>query len=174
MQAVGNPERPGASVWVPAEAPDREPGVAVPVRRTIVTVLGAVMLAGMCNCRPESADESPKGSGFIAVVGIGKADPLWPVVRASAVRFAELSPRPPVRALAPEEISPNLQLRMLGALRDDGLVGLCIQVLDSEAVAAELTASSATHVQRATDRLRIHRTHCKTAHPPQGFIHQLG
>lgn len=129
--------------------------MAVPVRRTAVTVLAAAMLAGMCACRPKSADEPRKGAGFIAVVGGGRADPLWPVLQAAALRFAELVPSPPVRALAPEAISPNLQLRMLGALRDDGMLGVCIQVLDAEAVAAELESLRADGVAVVTMMRRV-------------------
>lgn len=137
--------------------------MAVPLRRTALTVLAAAMLPGICNCSPQSADESAKGTGFIAVVGSGRPDPLWPVVRATALHFAELAPLPPIRASAPAEISPNLQLQMLGALRDDGMRGLCIQVVDAEAVAAELESLRAHGV--------VVVTMMRTVASPTPFLH---
>ena len=89
-------------------------------------------------------DPSPTPSGvrqdrrFIAVVGAGQDDPLWPVVSASAERCRPGLGKLELRTAAPEGVSVNAQARLIRQLQDEGLKGLCIQVIDPKATEAIL------------------------------------
>lgn len=112
--------------------------MALAGRQVGEAVLALAVLVGVWGCRPKAPAGPPKEAGFIAVVGTGKTDALWPVLQASAARFQSLTPTALIRAEAPEVVSPNLQARLISQLRKDGMRGLCIQVQDPAALAAEL------------------------------------
>jgi len=101
----------------------------VRIIRWISLAVGLVILAG--GCRPDRPRTLAKQVGFMAVVGAGQADPLWPVIRGSAERFVRtlavgLDLR--VRIQAPETVSPDQQAQLIRRLHDQGMRGLCVQI----------------------------------------------
>jgi ABC-type sugar transport system substrate-binding protein len=93
----------------------------------------AMFLAG-CE-KPKTADGARTGSAraAIAVVGAGRDDPLWPVIKgtAEAVR-ADLVGRELI-VDAPEIVSFNAQSRLIRRLYEEGVSALCVQVVDPAA-----------------------------------------
>lgn len=71
-------------------------------------------------------------SALVAFVGSGEGDPLWPVLKAGAERYADRVPAVRLRFVNPHERSADAQARALEALRDLDLRGLCIRVTDAE------------------------------------------
>lgn len=90
-------------------------------------------------CSPQASTPQPKRTGFIAVVGAGGDDPLWPVLRGSALRQQALVGDLPIRAEAPRISSSHAQAQLIRRLRDEGMRGLCIQVIDPAAIAPHLS-----------------------------------
>jgi ABC-type sugar transport system substrate-binding protein len=96
--------------------------------------------AGSAACRPQSPHAEVEISGFIAVVGVGESDPLWPVLQAATARFHRQTPTAHVRAEAPPTRSVNLQIQLVRRLRREGMRGCCLQVSDPQATVGVLEA----------------------------------
>ncbi len=76
----------------------------------------------------------PPSEGFIAFVGTGQDDPLWPVLRAGAERFDREFGWIHVRYEAPRIASAEQQMALIRSLADSKLRGLCVQAIDPEAM----------------------------------------
>jgi ABC-type sugar transport system substrate-binding protein len=95
-------------------------------------------------CRPQSGNPLPRTvppeAGFVAVIGAGEDDELWPVLRASALRAARDFRGVQVRTVAPRTRSQNQQLQLIDDLRAEGALAMCVQVIDPRAVLPKLEA----------------------------------
>ncbi|MCP4590592.1 MAG: sugar ABC transporter substrate-binding protein [bacterium] len=110
-----------------------------PVLRHGPGVVGCALLAlGLAGCDPQDSPTWSRPAGFIAVVGAGQDDPLWPVLRASALRLENTLGDVPIRVAAPSMVSSHAQARLLRELRSEGMRGLCLQVIDPVAIAPHL------------------------------------
>ncbi len=93
-----------------------------------------------CDDLPESgtpssdAIQSRNVQGFVAVVGAGRNDPLWPILKNSAQNYARYIQDMEVRFLCPEARTPHAQYELIKSLDSNGLRGLCIQPVDPAAV----------------------------------------
>ena len=107
---------------------------------------------GWCGCRPNgSATDAEPPSHYIAFVGAGATDPLWPVLRASAERYAQTHRYHEIRYLVSEVVSPQEQARLIrGVLGDMDLRGLCVQVIDAGALSSVLRDASVHGVHVVT------------------------
>jgi ABC-type sugar transport system substrate-binding protein len=117
----------------------KHPAGSVLSRTVLVLSTVWCLLAALPGC--DKSDEAAlKPSGFIAIVGVGEDDPLWAVLRSSAIRaFDDIDvPTLSLRAVAPKQSSVNGQKQLLRELIQDGMVGLCIQVTDSDALSGTL------------------------------------
>lgn len=104
-----------------------------------------LLAAGMSGCdkpsAPTTAAATPDekamlpGKGFIAFVGAGPGDPLWPILKAGARRHVEQHARMRVEYLCPVSDSPESQVQLLSSLDDPQMRGLCVQISDTYAVA---------------------------------------
>ena len=102
----------------------------------LLTLAAAGLLAAACS--PSASHPADTDRGFIAVVGAGQDDPLWPVLRASALRHQRFVGEVPLRVEAPPMVSSHAQTQLIRQLRREGMRGLCIQVIDPEAIAPHL------------------------------------
>lgn len=95
-------------------------------------------------CRSsESGDPDAGPRQFIAFVGAGTTDPLWPVLRAGAERYAKTHPYHLFKYLVPDVVSPEEQAKLIrGLLGDVNLRGICVQVIDPQAMASVLGEAS--------------------------------
>lgn len=120
----------------------RLPGGGCPLRRrrggTGVLVTVAATLLTTIACSPSSNPPTDPKEGFIAVVGAGQDDPLWPVLRGSALRHQGVIGEIPLRVEAPPMVSSHAQSQLIRKLRGEGMRGLCIQVIDPKAIAPQL------------------------------------
>jgi len=107
--------------------------------------IGGILLAG--SILPGACDDWPPGSsargpypriradlGFIAFVGAGEGDPLWPILKTSAQRYAHRLGEMEVRYLCPAGNSPQDQIDVLQSLNDPDMRGLCIQIINAKAL----------------------------------------
>jgi len=113
------------------------------IERLAGRALVLAVLAAVGSCRPEGPADRPAEAGFVAVVGAGQTDLLWPVLQAVTARFQTVTPGILMRAEAPDQLSPNLQVQLIRRLRTEGARGLCVQVQDPSALAAELESARA-------------------------------
>ncbi len=74
----------------------------------------------------------PKGQGYVAFIGAGQDDPVWPILRAGAERFIRDFGAIEVRYAAPGIDSPGQQIEVIRSLSRPLLRGLCIQVIEPE------------------------------------------
>ncbi|MEE9297056.1 MAG: substrate-binding domain-containing protein [Phycisphaerae bacterium] len=118
--------------------------------------LAALMFPAIgCRQKPDSATGQP--AGFMGVVGVGQDDPLWPVLRQTALRVYD-EPGPttmPMRATAPGARSVNAQRHLIERLHKDGMVALCVQVTDAEALRGTLEKLSGQGVRIVTMMRRV-------------------
>ncbi len=100
--------------------------------RSLLTasVISTIALVG---CSREESAERPEQVGFIAVVGPGDNDPLWPVLAATASRHVAAWQALPVRIEAPPRVSSNAQTQLIRKLEAEGMRALCVQVVDVDA-----------------------------------------
>jgi len=95
-------------------------------------------------CRSSDSGDSDDGPRqYIAFVGAGTTDPLWPVLRAGAERYAKTHPYHLIKYLVPDVVSPEEQAKLIhGLLGDVNLRGICVQVIDPKAMASVLGEAS--------------------------------
>ncbi len=104
-------------------------------------------------CRRDGTHNVPVAvEHFTVVMGAGEDDPYWPVIQATARRFWDrLGLRPEgLRVVAPRQTSVDAQVRMLRILKEEGMSALCLQVIDSDAIAPLLESFLADGVAVAT------------------------
>ncbi len=136
---------------------------------------GLLVVAGAVGCRRESARIEPPPSGFVAVVGVGQDDPLWPVLRASALRLhAQLGlSTVSLRVEAPRTSSVNAQKLLVQRLQNEGMTGLCVQVSEPRALAVTLDSLATKGVQVVTMmrpiRSEVPPSHCGRDQEAVGF-----
>jgi len=126
-------------------------------------ILGLLLLAGPAACRPDSPEPDRQSTGFIVLVGAGQSDPLWLILRASAREFQEYQRKVEIRVEAPAVVSPNLQGQLIRRLRDEGMRGLCVQVIDPRASARLLESLRSSGVAVVTMMRRVES--------PDPFLH---
>ena len=117
------------------------------LERTLLPIACMIPLLPLAfaGCRdqanPSTASLRPSDSkhGFIAFIGAGPNDPLWPVLQASASRQmppADIAPS--VRFLVPANDSPKAQADLLRSVIEPDLRGVCIHINELPAVAPVL------------------------------------
>ncbi len=100
-----------------------------------------LVLTGACQNRDDDREllSKERARGFVAFVGAGPSDPLWPVLEAGGKEFARTGSRMRFRFLNPASDSPKAQADLLASLDDPDLRGLCIQVNDPESISPALS-----------------------------------
>jgi len=129
-----------------------------PTSRSLTYVAVAALLAATTSCRSDSDStptrHSPRPRGFIAVVGVGVDDTLWPVLQGSAQRtFNELHGSTQglsLRVVAPPRRSVNLQRQLIETMQDEEMVGICVQVTDPCALETTLRSLASRGVKVVT------------------------
>jgi len=102
----------------------------------------AVALCFLSACEdrhiPEEAKELASGlkrsPGFIAFVGAGPSDPVWPILKRGAEQYIENGGALEVRFFSPVGGSAQDQVDLLERLNDPDMRGLCIQIIDVDAI----------------------------------------
>jgi ABC-type sugar transport system substrate-binding protein len=105
------------------------------------TVLLFIFLLLLGGCDAPPADDAPverPEAGFIAFVGAGGDNPLWPILRGSAEQHILSLAALEVRFFSPEIESPREQIELLQTLGNPRLRGLCIQQTDAGALRSVL------------------------------------
>ena len=120
------------------------PAAAKP-RVTAVAILAAFSaLIGGCEDQrvPDAVAEAIRKDiseqKLIAMVAAGRDDPLWPILKHSAQRYADAAGKVRFEFIEPAGNSPNDQLRAIRSLSDPMLRGVCIQPTDVAAISPEL------------------------------------
>jgi ABC-type sugar transport system substrate-binding protein len=118
----------------------------------IAIALLAFALLPLISCKKDDqSDYRLSKRGFVAIVGVGEDDPVWPVLRASARRLhGELATPIPLRDAAPTHRSANAQRQLLSKLAGEGLAAVAVQVTDPEALAPELNALASRGIRVVT------------------------
>ena len=111
---------------------------AVGGRLRVFGTLALATLVLAISCSPRSRAPTNMDEGFVAVVGAGQDDPLWPALRGSALRQRISLGQIPIRAEAPPMVSSRAQAQLIRKLRAEGMRALCVQVIDSKAIAPQL------------------------------------
>jgi ABC-type sugar transport system substrate-binding protein len=108
--------------------------------RSTTTLLAIWVSAWGGGCKNAGQEPGPQPpQDFIAFVGAGAADPLWPILRNGAERFPGGRRRLGTRFLTPPIASPQEQVGLIrGLLGDLRLKGLCVQVIDPQALISVL------------------------------------
>lgn len=116
-------------------------------RAVLARGLRAAALALLCNCgcgndapSEKEAERIKAKRGFVAFVGAGENDPLWPVLRASAQRQEAAGGTMEVRYFAAAGGTSREQADLLEGLRDADFRGLCIHAKDPETIAPVLAS----------------------------------
>lgn len=116
--------------------------VSVSLGRPAVGLMwvGAVvlLLGGGCDDGPPVS--APNGATsarqpYIAFVGAGGDDALWPIIQASAMKAGEVLGRMRLVTDAPSVATQEAQNEIIEGLRQPGLRALCVQVVDPAASA---------------------------------------
>jgi hypothetical protein len=95
-------------------------------------VLAIVVAGTEAGCKREEHEREARRS-FLAVVGAGRDDWLWPVLEGTARRCGENLGDVELRVEAPAMTSVNAQASLVRRMASAGMVGLCLQVIDPEA-----------------------------------------
>lgn len=103
-----------------------------------------LFIAGIClalmpgpGCKEETPSTSQEAlppsdpnAGYVAFVGAGKNDPLTPILKNSAERYARDLGRTQVRFFNPDNRSTAEQIALLEKIKEPRLQGLCVQIID--------------------------------------------
>jgi ABC-type sugar transport system substrate-binding protein len=105
-------------------------------RHPAAVVLGtATLLLAVLACDPTPTVGTGRSrsvpSGFVAFVGVSAQDPLWGVLRATAVREAALQSDLELKTAVPRAASANAQTDLLRDLYTPQMRGLCIRPVDA-------------------------------------------
>jgi ABC-type sugar transport system substrate-binding protein len=93
-------------------------------------VLGLAVAA--CDEVPRQRYRLPEDAGFVAFVGAGENDPLWPILRAGAQRFDRHLGRYHVKYAAPVTPTPERQVELIRSMIGPRMRALCVHLLDRE------------------------------------------
>ena len=129
------------SVPVKSRQPNRG-NRRLPARQSTLglTLLVALAAAGGCdNIPPPPGTSAPPSSsmpnrGLVVFMGAGEGDPLWPILKTSAQRYEDSLGLIPIRYVNPAGRSPQDQIDCLRALHDPEMRGLCIHIIDVDAI----------------------------------------
>lgn len=109
--------------------------------RLIAGTLAAGLL-GLTRCREPSADDQllieERKRGFIAFVGAGPSDPLWPILQAGGRKFRDLPSTMRIEYFNPAGDAAKDQVELLANIDDPDLRGICVQIKDLTAVGPQL------------------------------------
>ena len=87
------------------------------------------------SCRQDADGRSrPQAEKHIVVVAVGKDDPTWPVIEATAQWFESQRRFVTVEAVAPEKTSPVEQQQILEALATQRVDAVCVAPVDPRAI----------------------------------------
>lgn len=103
----------------------------------ICTSFLSVAALALCGCEKEpqaTPGKLPASRGTIVFIGASQGDPIWPALRAGAQRYDDKHGIFPVRYEAPATASSDAQVALVRSLITPTLVGVCIQVIDSEGI----------------------------------------
>ena len=140
-----------------------KPAVGLCARRLLAASL---LLAAACEQRSGDQADSIEALarqqlGFIAFVGAGANDPLWPILKAGAQRYLEQGATLGIRFFAPASDSAQDQINLVETLQDPQMRGLCIQIVDVGALMPVLNrlynqgTLIVSMIQPAPERLRV-------------------
>ncbi len=105
-------------------------------RRTLLAGCAALSCAG---CKEETATDAVlemSRRGLVAFVSAGPHDPLWPVLKAGALRQMRFGSRVRVQFYTPADDSPRAQADLLASkLGNPDIRGVCIHINNQQAVA---------------------------------------
>ncbi|MHC4443975.1 MAG: sugar ABC transporter substrate-binding protein [Planctomycetota bacterium] len=88
--------------------------------------------------KPTTNAQADAGKGFIAFVGAGPHNPLWPIIKNGAQRYKKNVGILEFRYFSPKGNSPQDQIELLNSLKDPQMRGLCIHIIDTKAVGYQL------------------------------------
>lgn len=121
-------------------------GITRPSGRPL-SICALILCAGLLACVVigcrDKVDESRalleerSRRGFIAFVGAGPSDPLWPVIQAGAHNYDSGSPIE-IRRFNPPQDTPQSQIDLLAQLEDPDLRGICVHMSDMDTVSPVL------------------------------------
>ena len=77
-------------------------------------------------------------SGFIAFVGAGKNDPLWPILKTGAEHYVAMVGTTEVKYFCPKGDSAQDQIELLQSLHDPNMQGMCIHMADIDDISPVL------------------------------------
>jgi ABC-type sugar transport system substrate-binding protein len=107
-----------------------------PSSTRLLLLASALTVAGVA-CRDDNQElllKERSRHGFVAFVGAGPNDPLWPVLRAGGKRYLDTGSLMDIRFFNPPSDAPQAQVDLVAHLNDPDLLGLCIQINDVEAM----------------------------------------
>lgn len=103
-------------------------------------VLGLLLLG---SCRDTATEKDLVDEfamrGFVAFIGAGPHDPLWPVLKAGGQRFLHGGSPVDIRFFTPSSDTPQAQADLLASLNDPDMRGICVQINDPDAVTPIMT-----------------------------------
>jgi ABC-type sugar transport system substrate-binding protein len=105
----------------------------------------ALLMLPVGGCGREAPKEGSVAArrGCIALVGAGPNDPLWPVLSASAERFARQGALLEIRTFNAPDDTPEAQARLLATLPVSRLRGICVHPVNPGAIESELGRQAA-------------------------------
>ena len=126
------------------KARQRQPGsrsLRATQRGTRGVLLAAFLVAGGCDEPPPPRvgaallQSAPaRDPALVAFVGAGEGDPLWPILKTGAQRYGDRLGAIRIRFLIPTGRSAQDQIECLRSLGDLELRGLCIHIIDADAL----------------------------------------
>jgi len=107
----------------------------------VVFISLVLALSSGCDNNYENTDipsiQPPKKftkNSFIAFVGAGENNPYWPILKTGAQRYQEDLALHEIRFFSPQRQSPKSQRDLLKNIQDPDMAGLCIHIIDLDAV----------------------------------------
>ncbi|UCD29969.1 MAG: substrate-binding domain-containing protein [Planctomycetota bacterium] len=106
----------------------------------LLLMIGILTPTGGCEEGPVTQDTTTKNNqrgsdkGFIAFVGAGEKNPLWPILKTGSRRYTRYMGDIEFRYFSPKGHSPKDQIELLKTLEDPKMRGLCIQIIDPDAI----------------------------------------
>jgi ABC-type sugar transport system substrate-binding protein len=106
-----------------------------------LAIVMAIGLTTGCD-RGDPTHTRPTRQPFVGFVGIGRDDPMWPILCAGAKQFLRQGGRMQVRFEAPERRSPSEQNRLIRRLLEEGMTTLCVHVVNPELIRPAIEQAS--------------------------------
>jgi len=82
----------------------------------------------------DASAKTKPNEGYIAFVSAGANNPMWPIIKTGAERYRKRIGALDFRYLSPKGHSPQDQIDLLESLQDPKMRGLCIHIIDVDAI----------------------------------------